>query len=95
MFQMRCGKACRLSLSVKLEVRRTSSFYGEGFNIVCAKPPLRRAESRFAEPRFNFWEGFNFVRAKPPLRRADSRFAKPRKFHEDLILLVERYAVVR
>ena len=61
MFQMRCGKACRLSLSVKLEVHRTSSFDGEGFNIVCAKPPLRRVESRFAEPRFNFWEGFNFV----------------------------------
>ena len=26
-------------------------FFLEGFNFVCAKPPLRRAESRFAKPR--------------------------------------------
>ena len=51
----------------------------KGFNFVCAKPPLRRAESRFAEPRFSLWEGFNFASAKPPLRRAEARFGKPRK----------------
>ena len=50
-----------------------------GRYFVCAKPPLRRAESRFAEPRFSLWEGFNFASAKPPLRRAEARFGKPRK----------------
>ena len=50
-----------------------------GRYFVCAKPPLRRAEARFAEPRFSLWEGFNFVSAKPRLRRAESRFEKPRK----------------
>ena len=49
-----------------------------GRYFVCAKPPLRRAEARFAEPRFSLWEGFNFVSAKPRLRRAESRFAEPR-----------------
>ena len=49
-----------------------------GRYFVCAKPPLRRAESRFAEPRFSLWEGFNFVSAKPRLRRAELRFAEPR-----------------
>ena len=49
-----------------------------GRYFVCAKPPLRRAESRFAEPRFSLWEGFNFVSAKPRLRRAELRFGKPR-----------------
>ena len=28
----------------------------EGFNFVCAKPPLRRAESRFAKPRSSLQE---------------------------------------
>ena len=51
---------------------------GKGLNWVSAKPPLRRTESRFAEPR-KVSKGFNFVRAKPSLRRAESRFGKPRK----------------
>ena len=51
----------------------------KGFSFVCVKPLLRRAESRFAEPRFSLWEGFNFASAKPPLRRAEARFGKPRK----------------
>ena len=49
-----------------------------GRYFVCAKPPLRRAESRFGKPRFSLWEGFNFVSAKPRLRRAELRFGKPR-----------------
>ena len=32
----------------------------KGFNFVCAKPPLRRAESRFAEPRA-FRKGNGFI----------------------------------
>ena len=60
---------------------------GKGLNWVSAKPPLRRTESRFAEPR-KVSKGFNFVRAKPSLRRAESRFGKPRKFQKNLILLV-------
>ena len=59
----------------KAEISRGAA---KGFKFVNAKPPLRRAESRFAEPRSFLWEGFNFVCAKPPLRRAESRFAKPR-----------------
>ena len=50
----------------------------KGFNFVRAKPPLWRAESRFAEPRFSFWDGFNFVSANFWFGCADSRFAKPR-----------------
>ena len=36
---------------------------GKGLNWVSAKPPLRRTESRFAEPR-KVSKGFNFVCAK-------------------------------
>ena len=50
----------------------------KGFSFVCVKPLLRRAESRFAEPRSFFKKGFNFVRAKVLFGWADSRFAKPR-----------------
>ena len=42
-----------------------------------AKPPLRRAESRFAKPR-KVPKGFNFVRAKLLFGCAESRFAEPR-----------------
>ncbi len=50
---------------------------GEGFNFVCAKPPLRRAESRFGKPR-EVPKGFNFVRANLLFGCAASRFAEPR-----------------
>ena len=44
------------------------------------KPLPRRAESRFAKPRFSLWEGFKFVCAWSLFWCADSRFAKPRSF---------------
>ena len=49
----------------------------KGFNFVCAKPPLRRAESRFGKPR-EVPKGFNFVRANLLFGCAASRFAEPR-----------------
>ena len=58
-------------------LQNLESPFGKGFNFVCAKPPLWRAESRFAEPR-KVSKGFNCCGAKPPLRRAESRFAEPR-----------------
>ena len=51
----------------------------KGFNFVSAKPPLRRAESRFEKPR-KVSKGFNFVCAKLLLQRVESRFAEPRFF---------------
>ena len=48
-----------------------------GRYFVCAKPPLRRAESRFGKPR-KVPKGFNFVSGKVLFGWADSRFAKPR-----------------
>mgnify|MGYP006883270806 CR=1 FL=1 len=48
----------------------------EGFNFVCAKPPLRRAESRFAEPRSSLRGStilfFSLVRKEP---KVPQRFA--------------------
>ena len=60
-----------------------SSKVSKGFNFVSGKPPLRRAESRFAEPRFSLWEGFNFVSVWSLFGCAESRFAEPRKFSKE------------
>ena len=57
-------------------LQNLEAFFEKGFNFVSAKPPLRRAESRFAKPR-NFPERetvlfFSLVRKEP---KVPQRFA--------------------
>ena len=56
--------------------KKKSQQGGTGFNWVCAKPPLRRADSRFAEPRSFLQRGrfscFSLVRKEPKVHQ---RFA--------------------
>ena len=66
---------------LRTDVSKATMFQGDraakGFNFASAKPPLRRAESRFAKPR-KVPKGFNFVSAKLLFEWAESRFAEPR-----------------
>ena len=67
---------------LRTDVSKATMFQGDraakGFNWVSVKLSFEWADSRFAEPRFNFWEDFNFVSAWSLFGGADSRFGKPR-----------------